>query len=122
MNTDHGSPAHPLHYAEPVLSNPGGASPAQIAGLLGMASSFVGLAIFVAACFGLEASLLFSPLPLILALFGFLITFFGGFFFKGQSEDTHLVAAMFINLFGLVGALLELSAWLRWSIFMKTGA
>jgi hypothetical protein len=104
-----------------MLGNPSATSPAQVGGLLGIAACLIGLAIFVAGCFGLNAAFIFSPLPLALGAAGLLLTFFGGLFFKGKAEDTHVVAALFISLFGIVGALLEMSVWLHWTIFQKAG-
>ena len=84
---------------------------------LGMAGSFVGLGLFLLACFGFEAAFKFSLLPFALGLAGLLLSFFGAMFTRAKVEDTHVVAAMFIGLFAVTGALLEMAVWLNWKVF-----
>ena len=89
---------------------------AYVGGALGIAACLLGLAIFVFACFGFEASLKFSLLPLILGSVGLILTVVGALIRHTGVEETHILAALFINVFAIVGALLEVAAWQRWTI------
>ena len=117
MNDPHAhGHAQPLDYAGSSLMAPQATS-VYVGGGLGIAGSLVGILIFLAACFGLEAAFKLSLLPLILGTVGFLLASFGALFTRAKVEDTHVVAAMFIGLFAIVGGLLETAVWLRWTIF-----
>jgi hypothetical protein len=109
------STAQPLNYASPLPGKQ--ASVVYVGGGLGMAGAFVGLGIFMLACFGFEAAFKFSLLPFILGVAGLLLSFFGAMFTKDKVEDTHVVAALFVSFFAITGALLEMSVWLKWTIF-----
>jgi len=87
---------------------------------LGIAGAFLGLAIFLAACFGLEGSFLFSPLPLILGAVGLVVCIIGAISGKGSLDDTQVLGAMFVCLFGIVGGILEMSVRYNWHIFAQT--
>jgi len=90
---------------------------ARVGGALGIAANFIGLAIFLAACAGINAVLVLSILPLLLSVPGLVLTFIGG---NTQNDpnvpDTHVLAAIFINIAGIVGALLLISAWKGWHL------
>jgi hypothetical protein len=84
---------------------------------MGVASAFIGLAIFLAACFGLEGSFLFAPIPFILGAVGLIICIVGTVIGKGSLDDTQVLGALFVCLFGIIGGLLEMSVRYKWPIF-----
>jgi hypothetical protein len=95
-----------------------GSSLVRIGGALGIASNIIGLGIFLTACAGFEAGLSLSLIPLILAGPGFILTIIGGVFQRDPNvEDTHVLAAIFINVAGIAGAMLEIAAWRHWAVF-----
>src|SRR3954447_16149986 len=83
----------------------------QIGSALGIAANCIGWAIFLMMCAGFGAAAWFSPLPFGLAAVGFVLTLVGANTQKHADVDTHVLASIFINIFGLVGGLLELSVW-----------
>jgi hypothetical protein len=100
----------------PYASHPVGF--AKVGGALGIASILIGFAIFFASCAGFDAALKLSIIPLLLALPGFVLTIVGGVWQKkAHIEDTHMLASIFLTLLGIMGALLEMSAWQGWKIF-----
>jgi len=93
-----------------------GLSPAlQVGGAMGIASVSLGLLVFLGACFGWEATLLFSPLPTVLGGVGLLLTIVGAVRSR-VTVDTQVLASLFVNAFGLFGGLLEMAAWLHWPV------
>lgn len=88
----------------------------QLGGGLSIAGCCVGLLIFFGACFGFGASLTLSPLPLIMGSIGLVVTVVGGVMDK-HAEGPTVAAGLFISLASIVGALLEMAAWLNWKIF-----
>ncbi len=100
----------------PYASQPVGF--AKVGGALGIASVLIGFAIFLAACAGFDAALMLSIIPLLLALPGFVLTVVGGVAQKkAHIEDTHMLAAIFLTFLGIMGSLLEISAWQGWKLF-----
>lgn len=95
----------------------------RVGGGLGIAACAIGLAVFLAACAGLNAALVMSIVPLALSAPGLVLTIIGGVKQPRQPgvADTHLVASLFINLAGLFGALLLVAVWQGWSIFAGQG-
>src|SRR2546423_11247291 len=90
---------------------------AQVGGALGIAACFIGLAIFLVACAGFGAVFMLSIIPLILGAVGFVLSIVGPNVQKGAHiEDTAVFAAIFLNLLGIVGALMLMSVWLGWKI------
>ena len=107
----------PLAYASP--SPPTDGSPLiSVGGVIGIGANVLGLAILLAACFGLEGAFIFAWLVLILGVAALVCGVVGGIVKKPQ-EDTHVVAALFINLFAIVGGLLEVAVHMKWQIFLK---
>jgi hypothetical protein len=84
---------------------------------MGIAGAFLGLVIFLAACFGLEGSFLFSPLPFVLGTIGLILCIVGAVRGRGNLDDTQVLGAMFVCFFGIVGGLLEMSVRYKWAIF-----
>jgi hypothetical protein len=108
---------NPLAYASP--STPTEGSPMiSVGGVIGIGANVIGLAVLLAACFGLEGAFLFAWLVLILGVAGLICGVVGGIVKKPQ-EDTHVVAVLFINLFAIVGGLLETAVYMKWPIFLK---
>jgi hypothetical protein len=91
----------------------------QLGGILGVAASCVGLLIFLIGCAGSDRGFAFYWLPMVLATAGMLATIVGGVFRHGGVEDTPILAGLFLNLFGLVGGLLECALWKGWHIFYR---
>jgi hypothetical protein len=90
---------------------------AKIGGGIGIAASCIGLAIFLAACAGASAVFYLSFIPLLLGLIGLIITVAGGLLKKNHGmEDTQVLAAIFICVFGIIGGLLEVAVWQGWPI------
>jgi hypothetical protein len=92
----------------------------RLGGSLGIAAAAVGLLVFIAACFGFRMALVLSLIPVGLSLPGLIVSLIGAVSQKNQiSEDTHVLHALFANIIGLIGGLLEMAAWLHWPIFPR---
>ena len=90
---------------------------AQIGGAIGIASNCIGWGIFLAMCHGLNAAVFLSPIVLISGILGLIITVIGAIVQKHAGDvDPHVLAAILINVFGIVGGLLQVSAWMGWHI------
>ena len=115
-SSSHATP--PLSYAPPALA-PRRGSLVQLGGALGIGGAFIGLAILLCTCAGLNAALYLSILPLILGASGLVLTVVGAIVQKGHAgvEDTHVLAGVFLGLLGIVGGLMEMAAWLKWQVF-----
>jgi hypothetical protein len=83
---------------------------------MGIAGAFLGLIIFLTACFGLDGAFLFAPLPFLLGAVGLVVCIVGAITGKGNIEDTQVLGVMFVCLFGIVGGLLEMSVRYGWHI------
>ena len=93
---------------------------AHLGGGLGIAACFIGLAIFLVACGGFGAVFMLSVVPLILSSVGFVLSILGPLVQKQvHVEDSGVFAAIFLNVLGIVGALLLMSVWLHWSVLGK---
>ena len=89
-----------------------------VGGALGIASTVVGMLIFLTACAGYDAALKLAPLPVGLGAVGLGLVVVGGTFQKHvHLPDTQVLAALFLAVFGIAGGLLEMAAWLGWKIF-----
>jgi hypothetical protein len=81
----------------------------KIGGSLGIAATFIAVAVFVVACFRLEAVLILSPLPLLLGAVGLVLSVIGGVIRKHvHDEETQPIAAMFACITGVVLGTVEL--------------
>ena len=103
-------------HSAPALPGHGPSTTILVGGGMGIAGAFLGLIIFLAACFGLEGSFLVAPLPFILGLVGLIVCIVGAITGKGNIEDAQVLGVMFICLFGIVGGLLEMSVRYGWHI------
>ena len=88
-------------------------------GMLGIAGCAIGIAIFLAGCSGFNAAFSFALIPLLMSATGMVFTIVGGIIRKGGVEHTGILAGVFVNLFGLVGGLLELAVAQNWAIFPR---
>ena len=114
----------PLNHAAPNTYNINQPlSLVRLGGSLGIAATSISVAIFTLGCFGFTAAFKVLPIiPMILSIPGMALTIIGVTIRKTPGdEDTQSMAAMFVNLLGFVGALLELSIWLGWNVFYSQG-
>lgn len=89
----------------------------RTSGSLGIAGSLIGLAIFLTACGGFDAAFSFSAIPFAMGLLGFVLLILGAVRRGVAIEDSHVLAALFINIMAIVGGLLEIAVWKRWPVF-----
>ena len=91
---------------------------AHLAGGLGIAACFIGLIIFFAACAGFQAVFMLSIITMVMSVIGLVLSVVGPVFQKhAHVEDSAVFAALFLNLLGIVGSLMLMSAWLHWRVF-----
>jgi len=112
--------AEPLNYASPGAHAAGTTLP-RVGGVLGMAATFIGVGIFVLGCFGFSAAFYLSPIPLALGAIGLVLSLSGLVTKSVAGEDTHVVAALFINAACILGGLLELMILLNKPFFAGAG-
>ena len=92
----------------------------QIGAALGIAANCIGWLIFLFMCAGFGAAVNLSLLPLGFAAVGMVLSVIGPVTQKHLHDlDTHVLASLFINLFGLVGGLCEVAVWQHWSLLAK---
>jgi hypothetical protein len=92
-------PLNPTHDAPPR---------AQIGGMLGVAACLTGLAIFLGGCMGFERAFDLARIPLALAAAGLLFTVLAGVFSRSTGvQHTGILASVLLNVFGIVGGILE---------------
>jgi hypothetical protein len=92
----------------------------RLGGGLGIAACVVGLLILVAACAGMNKIVVLSLIPVGLSIPGLAVSLIAAIKDKAAiTEDTHVLQALFANGVGLLGGLLEMAAWLHWSLFHK---
>ena len=116
--------ADPLHAAPGLSSSPAsrGTSLAKVGGALGIAGAIIGVAIFIAGCFGFGAAFTLSMIPTILGALGLILVIVGGVAQHPIGvEDTQALAAIFVSTAVLFGGLLEVCVWLGKPIFAGPG-
>ena len=93
----------------------------RVGGALGIAAASISLGIFTIGCFGFHAVFRGLPLvPLLLSIPGIVLVVIGATVKKAPGiEDTQVLAAMFVNVVGLLAALLEISLWFNWNLFYQ---
>ena len=107
-----------IDYPVVATVDPGGSGMLRLGGALGIAACAVGLVIMVAACAGLNKAVVLSIIPVALSLPGLIISVVGAVTQKRLiAEDTHVLHALFANMAGLIGGLLEMAAWRNWHLF-----
>jgi hypothetical protein len=76
--------------------------------MLGVAACFIGMAIFLGGCMGFERAFDLAWIPLALAAAGLSFTVLAGVFRHDTGvQHTGVLASVLINVFGLVGGILE---------------
>ena len=112
------SPHDPAAYTTPALFQPQNAL-VRIGGALGIAGASLGLMIFFVACAGFDAALRdFPVIPLILGGVGLVLSLTGVLLPRhAPIPDTNFLAALFVNVIGILGALVEIAVWQKWPIF-----
>src|SRR5215471_4766427 len=97
----------PLEYSDSPYA-PTRTPLVHVGGALGIASVILGFLIFLTACAGFDAALKLALLPVLLGLPGLVLIPIGGLLQKhAPVQDTHVLAAIFLTVFGTVGGLLE---------------
>jgi ABC-type glycerol-3-phosphate transport system permease component len=92
----------------------------RIGGSLGIAASSIALALFFAACAGYDAAFTLSVLPVALGAVGLIISIVGGVVeMNRMPEDTHVLAALFTCVLGLLAGVAEMAVWLNWGTLSK---
>ena len=93
----------------------------RMGGALGIAAACISTLIFMLGCFGFDAAFKVLPLiPLVMSVPGMVLVIIGATIKKTPGdEDTQVMAAMFVNLIGFVGALLEVAIWLNWNVLYQ---
>ena len=91
----------------------------RLGGALGIAASFIGVALFLAACGGFEAALKgMAVIPVLLGAVGLALSLIGAVVEKDRiTEDTHVLSAIFACICGILGGLLEMAVGWNWRIF-----
>jgi ABC-type glycerol-3-phosphate transport system permease component len=104
-------PADPVE-PRPILTRLGGS--------LGIAASLIALALFFAACAGFDGAFTLSMLPVVLGAVGLSISIVGGVVeMRRMVEDTHVLAAIFTSVLGLLAGTAEMAVWLNWGTLSK---
>ncbi|CAN5446816.1 hypothetical protein BH10PLA1_BH10PLA1_00270 [soil metagenome] len=96
----------------------GSGSLVRVAGGLGIAAVVLGLSIFLGSCAGFEGALKLALLPLALGAAGVVLSILGAVL-QVNSQDTHVMAALFPCVLGVIGGLVETAAWMQWNVFYK---
>jgi hypothetical protein len=89
---------------------------AALGGGLAIGACCIGLLILFACCAGFSAALMLSVLPVIFGSIGFILTIVGGVTQPGRMDDTQVLSAVFISVMAILGGLLEMGAWLNWTM------
>jgi hypothetical protein len=91
---------------------------AHLGGGLGIAACLIGIAIFLSACAGFNAVFMLSVISLAMSAIGLVLSVLGPIIQKhAHVEDSAVFAAIVLNVLGIVGSLMLMSAWLGWRIF-----
>jgi hypothetical protein len=92
----------------------------KIGGGLGIAASVIGLAVLIAGCAGFPKAMYLGVVVTILAGAGLITALVGAWTQKHLiAEDTHVLQALFANVIGIVGGVLEMALAFNWAIFYK---
>src|SRR3954468_1435702 len=115
MSESHSTAPHDLSYANPGIG--GQPKLLRVGGMLGVASSCLGLLVFLTACAGFSAAFAFSWIVVLLGGIGFVLSVVGGVTERKKlAEETAVMAALFACCMGLIGGLLEMAVWRGWTV------
>jgi hypothetical protein len=90
----------------------------KFGGFLGIAGCTLGLILLIVGCAGFGKALSWSMGCIGAGALGLLITLAGAFFERRKlGEETHVLQALFACFLSILGGVLELAVWLKWSIF-----
>ena len=90
-------------------------------GGLAIAACSIGLLIFLGGCFGYQASFKFGFLPAVMAAVGLVLVIVGGARREASADATHVLAALFIAVWGIVGGTVLMAVAYHWHIFAASG-
>jgi hypothetical protein len=86
----------------------------KLGGALGIASAFIGLAVFLGGMFGFSAVFMLSILPLALGAIGTVMIIIGSVcHVPGGSDETAPIAGLFCCFFGLIFGAIGLYVWMH---------
>lgn len=93
----------------------------RLAGLLGVAAAAIAILLFLIACAGFGRAFNYASLvPTGLGALSLVLAILGGLIHRRRLvESTHVFAAVFTALLGLLGGLCEVAVWLNWQAFGK---
>jgi hypothetical protein len=100
-------------------SHPGGHavnSLLRVSGGLGLAGVLLGLSLLILACAGFDAALYFSPAVVVFGITAGILTLLSARR-SPLSDDSSILASLFLTTLAILGGLLELAVWLQWPIF-----
>jgi hypothetical protein len=98
-----------------------GSAVVAFGGMIGLGGCAIGVACFLAACFGFDKAFALGLVPILMGAAGMFFTVVGGVLRHGGVEDTPILASIFLNLFALVGGLLLWALHANWAIFPVQG-
>ncbi len=98
-----------------TTTDPGLPAAVRAAGGFGMAGVLAGLLVLLGGCFGLDAALSLSPVPVVLGAAG-LVAAVVGLASKRAAADPLVLAVAFTSILAVAGGLLEMAAWRHWPI------
>ena len=85
----------------------------RAAGGFGLAGVLAGLLVLLGGCFGFDAALSLSPVPVALGTLGLTAVAVAS---KRRSVDPLVLAVAFTSILAVAGGLLEMAAWRHWPI------
>jgi hypothetical protein len=104
----------PASYASPHTSQQDSQPTLlRVGGGLGIAGCSIGFLVLLASCFGFGFALVFSFLPMVMGIVGFVCSVIGGVLGK-HAEGSSVAAALFINVASIAGGAMEWWAWSNW--------
>ena len=89
----------------------------QAGGFLGIAGCLIGLGVLVTSCAGFEKALIAGAVVIGLGVLGLLVTLLGALTQKKRiEEESHVLAAFFVNGIAILGGLLQYAVSQGWTL------